>query len=124
MKEWEVLGLSPGPHFMAFFRRALAGRGILTTKEAGYRPQGTYVQVAGLPVRPHRPPTRSGRTIVYLSLEDETGMLDVTVFENIYKRYGHILFGYPLPPLVIGGYIEHRGTLAFLRAEKVEPMRV
>ncbi len=124
MKEWEVLGLSPGPHFMAFFRRALAGRGILTTKEAGYRPQGTYVQVAGLPVRPHRPPTRSGRTIVYLSLEDETGMLDVTVFEHVYQRYGHILFGYPLPPLLISGSIEHRSNLAMLLADAIAPLDV
>ena len=124
IKEWEVLGISPGPHFMTFFRRILAGRGIITTREASFQESGAHVQVAGLPVRPHRPPTRSGRTIVYLGLEDESGMLDVTVFEHVYQRYGHVLFGYPLPPLVINGSIEHRGSLAVLLAEAIAPLAV
>jgi DNA polymerase III alpha subunit len=39
-------------------------------------------------------------------LEDEFGLVDVTIFENTYKRYGEVLFNSPL--LVITGEISER----------------
>ena len=117
--EYDLLGINSGGHFMQFFREGLADRGYHTTKEVRSARPGTRVKIAGFPVRPHRPPTKSGKTIVFLSLEDEFGLADITVFEHIYQRFGKFIFSDPAPPLVIWGKVERRGLGAAVIAEKI-----
>ena len=105
--ELYALGFSPQGHLLEFLRPALARQGVVTAQAARELPDGRTVQVAGLVVRPHRPPTRSGRTVVFLTLEDETGLLDVTVFEGIYQSFGHHLF--TQPALRIWGRLQRQG---------------
>lgn len=38
-----------------------------------------------------RPPTRSGRPVCFLMIEDEQGLLQTTIFRPTYERNGHIL---------------------------------
>lgn len=38
-----------------------------------------------------RPPTKSGRPVYFLLVEDEAGLLQCTIFEKAYRRYGHVL---------------------------------
>ena len=105
--EFSVLHMNTGPHFMEFYRPFLRSKRILSTREAATMQEGMLVRVAGVVIRPHRPPTRSGRTVVFLSLEDEFGLIDVTIFENVYQKYGAIIFGEPA--LVVSGKIQRRG---------------
>ncbi|HEX3030845.1 MAG TPA: OB-fold nucleic acid binding domain-containing protein, partial [Bacillota bacterium] len=83
---------------------------------------GTLVRVGGLVIRPHRPPTKSGRTVVFLSLEDEYGLIDITVFEKTYQQYGKLLFGGPRIPLAVTGRLERRGEGVSVIAFKLEPL--
>ncbi|MGC8486880.1 MAG: DNA polymerase III subunit alpha [Clostridia bacterium] len=99
--EYQILGFGQTAQAMTLFRPTLDGRGFLTAAAAGSRPDGDPVRVAGVPVRPHRPPTRSGRLIVFFSLLDETGLLDASMNEERYRRFGHLLFS-----------AQHRGPLA------------
>jgi error-prone DNA polymerase len=76
-------------------------------------------------IRPHRPPTRSGRTVVFLSLEDETEMLEVTVFESVYQKCGRAIFTQPL--LLVTGRLDRRGaplSAGALVAGHVEALRM
>ncbi|MEW6046158.1 MAG: DNA polymerase III subunit alpha [Bacillota bacterium] len=118
--ELYAMGFSPDKHLMAFVRPALKRRGVLTTQEVRRRAKGERVQVAGLVVRPHRPPTRSGRIVVFLTLEDEEGLLDATVFEDVYQRFGHHIF--TRPALVITGQVEKRGQGISVTTHRVEPL--
>lgn len=104
LKEYAVLSLSAQGHILDFFRPKLAKR-VLTSQEAALRTQGS-VQVAGLVIRPHRPPTRSGKTVVFLTLEDEFGLIDITIFEDVYRKYAKIIFNQPL--LLVSGEISQR----------------
>ena len=104
LREYAVLGLSACQHVMDFFRPKLPKK-VLTSKEVAKRTEGT-VQVAGLVIRPHRPPTRSGKTVVFLTLEDEFGLIDVTIFESVYKKYGKIIYNQPL--LLVTGEVSRR----------------
>lgn len=122
--EWRVLGFATGPHPMAPWRPVLARRGYLTARELAAVPHGQRVKVAGLPVAPHRPPTRSGRVVVFLSLEDETGLADVTVFEDRYHRYGALIFTDRPVPLAVHGTVQREGCGAGLVAEKILPFPV
>ncbi len=108
LKEYELLGLMVHGHYMAFLRERLRREHYLTAAEAKQAPAGALVRVAGVVIRPHRPPTKSGRIVVFLSLEDETGLVDLTIFEDVYQRYGHLIFTDPRPPLAALGKIDRR----------------
>lgn len=120
IKEYSVLSLSAEQHIMEFFRSHLP-KSVLTTKDVIELNEGR-VQVAGLVIRPHRPPTRSGKTVVFLTLEDEYGLIDVTIFENTYKRYGEVLFNNAL--LLITGEISDRddNQITSIIAHKIAPL--
>jgi error-prone DNA polymerase len=109
LKEYELLGLMVRGHYMAYARDGLKRQGYLTAAQAKQAERGALVKVAGVVVRPHRPPTKSGKIVVFLSLEDETGLVDLVMFEDVYQRYGHLVFTDPRPPLGALGRVERRG---------------
>lgn len=121
--EYRILGIDTGEHFMARLRASLRSKGILSSSEVKHKNTGTLAAVAGIPLRPHRPPTRSGRTVVFLSLEDEYGMVDITVFENVYQRYGHLIFRRPSCPLLVRGKIDRNGKHVTITATKIEALQ-
>jgi len=121
--EHRILGLDIGRHYMTFWRSLLRKEGYLTGGELKTRPGNTWIKTAGLPVRPHRPPTRSGRTVVFFSLEDETGLTDVTLFEDVYQRYGQHLFGPRRHPLRVEGILERRDRGVSLTARVIGPLK-
>ena len=45
--------------------------------------------VVGNPIRLRFPPTESGKRVLFFDLEDETGLLNVTCFDDTYMRDGH-----------------------------------
>ena len=118
--EFYAMGFSPDKHFLAFLRPRLHRLGVRTAAELDALPEGQEVEVAGLVVRPHRPPTRSGRTVVFLTLEDETGLADVTVFEGLYQREGQHIF--TRPALIVRGIVQRRGEGASLVARAIRPL--
>jgi error-prone DNA polymerase len=122
LQEYEVLCLWVSGHYMEVFRERLRKRGFLSSCELERLRDGSRVRVAGLPVRPHRPPTRSGRTVVFLSLEDETGLIDIVVFENIYQRCGQFIFSPEVLPLEVEGTLKRRGRGGSIVASWVKPM--
>ena len=103
------------------FRPRLRQQKFVTSSDVKNLAEGTRVRTAGYVIRPHRPPTRSGRVVVFLTLEDEFGLLDVTIFENIYQLYGEKLFQHPL--LIIEGVVARRGgNEVSIAAHKIEPL--
>ena len=120
LQEYSVLGLNVGSHLMTFLRPKLRQRHIASSQELEQSSPGRNVSAAGIVIRPHRPPTKSGRTVVFLTLEDEFGMIDVTIFENVYQKYGHIIF--TEPALIVRGRLEQRGNAKSIIARKVEAL--
>lgn len=119
-REIAMLGFSPGAHLMQFFRHDLAKRGMKTSSVVAAMDKGRWVTVAGIVVRPHRPPTRSGKTVVFFSLEDEFGLTDITVFDAVYQQYGRVLF--TSRALVVQGKIERRGSGVSVTAQTIAPL--
>jgi error-prone DNA polymerase len=105
--EWEVLGLNVSLHPLSPYRRALRSLGVTPSEEIRNLPHGTRVRAAGLIECLQCPPTRSGKPVWFLLVEDERGLLQATIFRPIYKRYGDLL--------------HHRG--AFLLEGRVEQDR-
>ncbi len=82
--EYELLGLSPAGQMMQHYRPALRRAGVLSAAEARAQRAGRRVRVAGLPMVRHRPGTAKG--IVFIALEDETGLIDLIVRPDVYQR--------------------------------------
>ncbi|MEW6524118.1 MAG: DNA polymerase III subunit alpha [Bacillota bacterium] len=120
--EYELLGMGMSGHPLEAVRDGLRKQGVVTGAELSGLGTGRLVKLAGYPVRPHRPPTRSGRITVFVSLEDETGLTDLTVFENIYHRSGQYLFTEPVLPLLVEGKLERRGQGVSITVRKLAPL--
>jgi error-prone DNA polymerase len=108
--ERQILGLDIKSHLMAELRKELAERQIYSSREIKKMPHGKIVQTAGTLFRPHRPPTRSGKIVVFFSLVDEFGLIDISLFESAYMKYGEVIFGEQKAPILVKGKINRRGN--------------
>ncbi|HHV79916.1 MAG TPA: DNA polymerase III subunit alpha [Firmicutes bacterium] len=120
--EYRSLGFTISGHPMMLWREKLNRSGVRNSSELGYLAPGAAVTVAGFPVRPHRPPTKSGRITTFMSLEDEFGLVDVTIFEDVYQKYGCFIFGKCLSPLWVSGILSKRGKSPGLIAKHLGPL--
>jgi error-prone DNA polymerase len=121
LRERSVLGLDVQRHLMSWERERVSSKGGATTEECrSFRPN-TKAVVVGNPIRLRFPPTPSGKRVVFFDLEDETGLLNVTCFDRVYKKYGHAFVCSPYVALV--GHVQWRdGCTAFL-LEQAYPYR-
>ncbi|GEO25633.1 hypothetical protein AAC03nite_14180 [Alicyclobacillus acidoterrestris] len=121
--EYNLLGVGVSGHWLELIRRDLTQQGYVTTAQVLAAPEGARVVVAGLAVRPHRPPTKSGRTVVFFTLEDETNLLDATMFESVYHSEGAVLFTPYGRLLGLEGVVQRRGgARAQLLVEHIWPL--
>jgi error-prone DNA polymerase len=104
--EYELLGLAPHDHVMSFYRDALTARGVLSSQALGQRPEGQRVRVAGRVVVRQRPPSAKG--FVFVTLEDETGLVNLVVRPKVYERYRTVLRSAAL--LLVEGQLQREGT--------------
>jgi len=117
-----------GTHPVAHIRAELAAQGVLTVSSARSpdldpdldTAAGSDVAVAGLVTHRQRPPTARG--VVFISLEDETGMLNVICPPHVWARYRRTAT--TAPALLIDGRIERTGGAVNLVATALRPLRV
>ncbi len=122
IRERAILGMDVQHHLMAFERERVLSKGGITAAEAGRMPAGTQIIVVGNPIRLRFPPTASGRRVMFFDLEDETGLLNVTCFDETYQRDGHKIICSPY--VTLRGVAQDRdGHIAFLahRAYPYQP---
>lgn len=119
LQEWRILGISVDCHVMSHLREAFTCAGVMDSARFTQQRDGAGVCVGGLVVCPHRPPTRSGRRVLFFCLEDEFGLVDVVMFERVYQAYGHWVLTQPL--VIVGGRVQRRGQGVNLMAEWAMP---
>lgn len=79
-------------------------------------PAGARVAVAGLVLVRQRPGTAKG--VIFLTLEDETGVSNIVVWQNVYERYRRAVVAGRL--LRVTGRIQRENTVIHVVAEVVE----
>ncbi len=109
-----------GTHPLAHIRASLAARHVLTVVSARSVADGSDVAVAGLVTHRQRPPTARG--VVFISLEDETGMLNVICPPQVWDRHRRVAT--VAPALVIWGRIERNSGAVNLVAAALRALRV
>ncbi len=90
LADYAHTGLSLRQHPLALLREALRARGFLSAAEVGGRADGEGVRAAGLVLVRQRP--GQGKA-VFITLEDETGQLNLLVWSRLAERQRRILLG-------------------------------
>jgi len=88
LHDYRSLGLSLRRHPLALLRAELAGEGFLSSAEVARRPPGAVVRVAGLVLVRQRPGKGNA---VFVTLEDETGVLNLVVWRSLAERQRPVL---------------------------------
>ncbi len=105
--ELEVLGLDASRHLVSFFEPLIADLGATRADRLWRCRAGERVRVVGVKVASQTPAIRSGQRIVFLTLDDATGPIDVTVFESVQPKVARTVFHSFL--LVVGGTVRRTG---------------
>ena len=116
--DYRELSLSPTAHPVELFRERVAARGVIPIGEAGRRRDRSAIRLAGLAVSIQHPMT--AKNFVFIALEDETGMINVTVRPQVYTAYRALLHWHPL--LVIDGTLQVEGEVLNVVARRIHPV--
>ncbi|WP_188675682.1 OB-fold nucleic acid binding domain-containing protein [Neptunicoccus cionae] len=79
-------------------------------------PQGALICVAGLVLVRQRPGTAKG--VIFITLEDETGICNVIVWQNVYQRFRRAVVAGRL--LRVTGKIQREGKVVHVIAQHIE----
>ena len=120
-EDYAASGLSLERHPLACLRDVLARDGVRRAVELddpAVTPDGVRVSVAGVVLVRQRPSTAGG--IVFMTLEDETGIANLVFKPRIYRR--HRRLARHEVGIVAAGRIERRGDVVHLVVGRVEPL--
>ncbi|MUN36522.1 error-prone DNA polymerase [Actinomadura litoris] len=107
-------------HPVAHVRAALDELGALSSERLADVPGETNVLVAGLVTHRQRPPTAGG--IVFMTLEDETGIVNVVCPPPVFQR--HRGLAVDAQALLVGGRLERADGVANVRATRLRRLPV
>jgi error-prone DNA polymerase len=113
--DYASLGLSLGRHPVALLRTRLSRMRMATAAELREMPHGKLTRAAGLVIGRQRPDTASG--VIFVTLEDETGMVNVVVWRTVSETQRRELLGSHL--LAVHGVIERQGDVVHLVAGRL-----
>jgi DNA-directed DNA polymerase III PolC len=114
----DLLGVSLEAHPLELVIDKITAARAITTSDAAGR-IGQRVTVAGIRQVSHRSKTAKGEAMMFLTLEDLSGMLDVVLFPDVYRRAKNVV-NTAVPILVTGSMeLDEARSEPFLRAERV-----
>ena len=114
--DYRSLGLTLGRHPLALLREHLKRLKIVKAEELSLLPHGSRVHAAGLVTCRQRPDTASG--VVFVTLEDESGCVNVIVWRDLLERQRRELLGARL--LGVAGVLEREGLVVHMIARRLE----
>ena len=120
VEDYRHLSLSLKAHPLAFLRQKFAAKNIVSTQKANDEPSGTRARlcVAGLVLIRQRPGTAKG--VIFMTLEDETGTLNVIVWPKLFEAQRAIVIGARC--VAVTGRVQSEAGVTHLIAEKLEDM--
>ena len=116
--DYSANGLSERAHPMSILRPSLAGKQVRTAQELRRMEDRVEVVVAGLVIVRQRPGTARG--LVFLSLEDETGIANLVLMPEVYERFRPVARGSAF--ILAQGRVERQGVVVNVRVSAMEPI--
>ncbi|UED83409.1 DNA polymerase III subunit alpha [Streptomyces profundus] len=106
--ELGTLGIDVSQHLMEHHHRLLREIGATDAAHLAELRPGQRVLVAGARASTQTPPIASGRRIIFVTLEDGSGLVDLAFFEDSHPACAHTVFHSGL--LLVRGTVQVRGT--------------
>jgi len=116
--DYASIGLTLGAHPVGLIRRALQQRRYRSARELAQWPDKRNARYAGLVILRQRPQTASG--VTFMTLEDETGMVNVVVWAQVAERQRRVFLESQL--LAVEGRMESAEGSQHLIATRLEDL--
>ncbi|AQS70362.1 DNA polymerase III subunit alpha [Streptomyces pactum] len=105
--ELGVLSMDASRNLMDDHRTFLNELGVVSAKRLREARHGETVLVAGAKAATQTPPIRSGRRVIFSTLDDGTGLVDLAFFDDSHDACAHTVFHSWL--LLVRGVVQRRG---------------
>ncbi|GGU59494.1 DNA polymerase III subunit alpha [Streptomyces daghestanicus] len=109
--ELGVLSMDTSRHLMDDHREFLRELGVVSAKRLREARNGETVLVAGAKAATQTPPVRSGRRVIFSTLDDGTGLVDLAFFDDSHDACAHTVFHSWL--LLVRGVVQRRGPRSY-----------
>jgi error-prone DNA polymerase len=113
--DYHSLGLTLGRHPLALLRPRLQRMRLASSAELHLLPDGTPARTVGIVTGRQRPGSAKG--VVFVTLEDETGYINVVVWESLVEKQRRELLGSRL--LGVEGVLQKEGAIVHLVARRL-----
>jgi len=116
VNDYQTLRLSLKAHPMSFLRAQFRHDGVGACTDLRKLPDGVRVSIAGVVLIRQRPGTAKG--VVFMTLEDETGIANAVIWPQVLERYRKVVMGARL--VLIRGRLQRQQDIIHLIAEHLE----
>lgn len=115
LSDYQSQGLTLRPHPLSLLRKALSKERLLSAAEISNCQQGQIARACGIVVGRQRPGSASG--VTFVTLEDETGNVNVIVWRDLAERQRKELVASRL--LAVYGIVQREGMVVHLLAKRL-----
>jgi error-prone DNA polymerase len=116
--DYATMRLSLKAHPLALLRGRLAREGVTPASQLLQMKNGDHVTVCGLALVRQQPGTASG--VIFVTLEDETGIANLVVWHRVFERYRSIVMGARL--MRVTGKVQREGIVIHVVSERMEDL--
>jgi error-prone DNA polymerase len=113
--DYASMGLTLGRHPVALLRRRFDAMRMVRAEQLRSLPHGRLTRAAGLVIGRQRPDTATG--VIFVTLEDETGMINVVVWNQVAEMQRRALLGSRL--MAVHGVVQREGDVVHLVAGRL-----
>jgi error-prone DNA polymerase len=114
--DYGSLGLTLRRHPLALLRARLSRMAFVSAEQVRQLAHGERVRAMGLVITRQRPGTATG--VVFITLEDETGYINLILWSRLVERYRKEVLGARL--LGVMGEVQREGEVVHVVAHRVE----
>jgi error-prone DNA polymerase len=118
--DFRATGLTVGPHPMQYRREDMKRMGIYSARDLAHLPNGRRLRIGGCVIARQRPGTAKG--MMFLSLEDETGIANAIVAPDLLQKNRVLLISERF--LMVEGILQNQDNVIHIKAEKVSPLNI
>jgi error-prone DNA polymerase len=118
--DYAGMGLTTGPHPIAYHRVAFRDMGIVSAEELTKCGNNQLVHVAGCVIARQRPGTAKG--FVFLSLEDETGIANIILTPGMFEQNRVVVTRSRF--LSIEGALQHQDGVIHVKAQRISTIDI
>jgi error-prone DNA polymerase len=117
--DYRTTGVAVGDHAMKVVRAKLPPT-YKSARDLASIPHGARVTTAGVVICRQRPGTASG--VVFVTLEDETGFINLILWSSTFERWRHVATTSTM--LIAHGKIEREGEVVYVIPDRLEPLEL